>query len=212
MLGDSMDQYNLDSRDADLKKLAQESLQNRDLFIKLKNGIRSREKTVRTNSLNVLMILSENNGEFLYPDWEYFHEMLKSTNAYDQYVAIYLLASLTAVDKDKKFESIFDEYYGILEGDKTLTASHVVLNSALIASNKPELRSMIIERLINTDNTFNGMQKDLIKVYAIETLRKIKVEGEEKSTIEKFVKSQLKNSSSRTRSAAKCYIDRCELD
>jgi hypothetical protein len=211
-IGDFMDQYNLDSRDIDTKKLAQESLQNRDLFSKLMKGLRSSEKTERTNSLNVLMILSENNGEFLYPHWDYFHEMLKRGNSYDQYVAIYLLASLTSVDIENKFEIIFDEYYGILAGDKTMTASHVVLNSAKIASNKPELKSLIIEKLINTDNTFKGIQKDLIKVYAIETLRKIKPTTEERSIIEDFVKSQLDNSSSRTRSAAKCYIDRCELD
>ena len=183
-----------------------------DLFIKLKNGIRSGEKTLRTNSLNVLLTLSENNGEFLYPHWDYFHEMLKSGNVFDQYGAIYLLASLTSVDKENKFESLFDEYYEIMDGEKIMPASHVVLNSAKIISNKPELRSAIIKKLINTDDTFKGMQKDLLKVYAIETLRKIKPEGEEKVIIENFIRSQLNNSSSKTRSAAKCYIDRCGPD
>jgi hypothetical protein len=116
------------------------------------------------------------------------------------------------VDKEKKFESLFDEYYGIMEGEKIMLASHVVLNSAKIISNKPELRSAIIKKLINTDDTFKGMQKDLLKVYAIETLRKIKPEGEEKVVIENFIRSQLNNSSSKTRSAAKCYIDRCGPD
>ena len=207
-----MDEYNLDSGDVDIKKLAKESMQNMDLFIKLKNGIRSGDKTLRTNSLNVLLTLSENNAEFLYHHWDYFHEMLKSGNVYDQYGAIYLLASLTSVDTENKFESLFDEYYGIMEGEKIMPASHVVLNSAKIISNKPELRSAIIKKLINTDETFKGMQKDLLKVYAIETLRKIKPEAEEKVIIENFIRSQLDNSSSKTRSAAKCYIDRCGPD
>ena len=104
-----MDEYNLDSRDVDIKKLAKESMRNMDLFIKLKNGIRSGDKTLRTNSLNVLLTLSENNAEFLYHHWDYFHEMIKSGNVYDQYGAIYLLASLTSVDTENKFESLFDE-------------------------------------------------------------------------------------------------------
>ncbi len=203
--------YDLDKMDVDTNKLAHKSQDNKDLFDELLKGIRSREKTVRNNSFNTLMILCENNGEYLYPKWDYIHEMLINKNINEQYIAIYLLASLTSVDSENKFETIFDEYFGILDGDKTMTASHVILNSAKIVKNKPGLRSEIIAKLLNTDKIFKGRQKDIIKVYAIETLRKIHPEGEEKIRIENFIKSQLNSPSSRTRSAARCYIDRCDI-
>ena len=201
--------YNLDETGIDTKKLALESLNNTELFRELVNGIRSTHKTVRNNSFNTLMMVAENNGDLLYPEWDYIHEMLIGNNSNEQYVAIYLLAELTAYDSQNKFETIFDEYFGILDGDKTMPASHVILNSAKLIKNKPKLRQEIISKLLNTDNTFRGREKDLLKVYAIETFRKIPTDPVDKTRIEKFIKSQLMSKSSRSRSAAKCYIDRC---
>lgn len=204
--------YDLDETGVDTKKLALESLNNTELFNELVNGIRSTDKNLRNNSFNTLMIVAEKNGDLLYPKWDYIHEMLISSNSNEQYVAIYLLASLTSYDSENKFETIFDEYYGILAGDKTMPASHVILNSSKIIENKPKLRQKIISKLLSTDNTFKGRQKDLLKVYAIETLRRIPADPEDKTRIEEFIKSQLLSKSSRTRSAAKCYIDRCFVD
>lgn len=204
--------YDLDETGVDTKKLAIESLKNTELFNELVNGIRSKDKTVRNNSFNTLMIVAENNGDLLYPKWGYIYEMLIGNNSNEQYVAIYLLASLTAYDSQNRFETIFDEYFGILNGDKTMPASHVILNSGKLIENKPELRQQIISKLLSTDNTFKGRQKDLLKVYAIETLRKIPTDPEDKTRIEEFIKSQLNSKSSKARSAAKCYIDRCIVD
>jgi len=204
--------YDLDKRDVDTKNLAQKSLKNGKLFDSIMKGIRSKEKTVRNNSFNTLMIISENNAEILYLNWDYLHAMLLSNNTNEQYIATYLLANLTSVDSQNKFETIFDEYFGILGGEKTMPASHVILNSGKIAENKPGLRSEIINKLLSTDKIFKGKQKDLIKVYAIETLRKIHAEDEDKIRIENFIKSQLNSSSSRTRSAAQCYIERCDME
>ena len=146
--------YDLDKRDVDTKKLAQKSMDNGDLFDAIMNGIRSKEKTVRTNSFNTLMIISENNAEILYLNWDYLHAMLLSNNTNEQYIATYLLANLTSVDSQNKFETIFDEYFRILGGEKTMPASHVILNSGKIAENKPGLRSEIINKLLSTDKIF----------------------------------------------------------
>ncbi len=207
-----MDRYDLNRKDLDVGKLAEEVLSNKELFQILLNGTQSKDNTVRNSAFNVLMILSEDKGEFLYPQWNYFQEMLKSPNNYHKYIAIYVLASLTRVDSENRFEKIFDDYYKIIEGDKTMTASHVVLNSSKIATNKPELKSEIIEKLMNTDKLHKGRQKELIKAYAIEALSKINPEADDKKRIENFVNSQLDSSSPKTRNAAQCYIDRCELE
>ncbi|UTB31940.1 MAG: hypothetical protein NKF70_10590 [Methanobacterium sp. ERen5] len=204
--------YDLGEKGVDTKKLALESLNNTELFNELIKGIRSKDKIVRTNSFNALMMVADENGDILYPKWDYLHEMLISNNSNEQYVAIYLLANLTAYDTENKFEAIFDDYFSLICGEKTMPASHVILNSGKLIENKPELRPNIIFNLLNTDETFKGRQKDLLKVYVIETLRKIPSDPSDKTVIEEFIKSQLNSSSSRTRSAAKCYVDRCFLD
>ena len=200
----------LDKKDADIKKLAANALNDGELFKELMNGILSKDNTTRQNSFKVLQIISEENPEFLYPYWDQFSEMLKSKNNYHKYIAIYLLADLTAVDSQNKFEEIFDDYFMILGEDKTMTASHVALNSSKIVLNKPELQDKIIDILLNIDSIHQGKQKDLIKAYVIEALRKMYPDLKDKEKVMKFIEEQLDSSSPKTRDLAACFIERCE--
>lgn len=203
-----MDRYDLNVKDLDVEKLASDALSNGKLLKILMNEIQSKNNTVRANAFNTLMILSEDNGELLYPHWDHFQEMLKSSNNYHKYIAVYLLASLTSVDIENRFKNVFDDYYKILEGEKLMTASHVVLNSSRIISNKPELKSKIIEKLLNTDELHKGKQKELIKAYVIDAFENIDIEEEDMERIDNFVKLQLDSSSPKTRNAARHYLDR----
>jgi hypothetical protein len=201
---------NLDEKNMDFEALAREALNNDDLFSELKEGVLSKNNNVRQNSFKALQFLAEEYPEFLYPEWDLFQEMLHSSNNFHKYIAIYILASLTSVDKDKRFEEIFDDYYGILAGDKAMTASHVALNSSVIAHNKPELRSRIVDTLMRIDEIHQGKQKELIKAYAIEALGKIYPEAEDKELIENFIKSQVDSKSPKTRNMAQCFLERCD--
>lgn len=200
---------NLNEKNMDVEGLAREAVNDKELFQELKGGVRSKDNTIRQNSFKAMQLIAEENPEFLYPEWDYFQEMLQSPNNYHKYIAIYILASLTSVDKDNKFEKIFDDYYGILAGDKAMTASHVALNSSVIALNKPDLRSRIVDILISIDEIHQGKQKELIKAYAIEALGKIYPEAEDKELIETFVKSQRDSKSPKTRNMAQCFLERC---
>jgi len=199
----------LDKKDANIEALAQKALPDKNLLQELLDGVLSKDHTIRSNSFRVLTLLSEDHGEFLYPKWKYFQEMLTSSNSYHKNIAINLLANLTKVDVDNKFEAIFEDYYGILAGDKAMNACHVALNSSKIALNKPELKSEIINKLLSVDDIHQGKQKELIKAYVIETLLNIYPEAENKQQrIENFVKSQLDSKSPKTRNMAQCFLDR----
>lgn len=205
-----MSKYDLDEKNIDVEGLAQDAITNEELFQELLRGARSKDDTTRQNSFKSLQIIAEANPQFLYSEWDYFQEMLLSPNNYHQFIAIYILASLTSVDDNKKFEEIFDDYYGILAGDKAMTASHVALNSSVIVKNKPELRSRIIDILMSIDDIHQGKQKELIKAYAIEALLKIHPEAEDQEKIEDFVRTQLGSKSPKTRNMAQCFLDRCD--
>ncbi|MFA0834286.1 MAG: hypothetical protein ACC609_09800 [Methanobacterium formicicum] len=200
---------NLNEKNIDVEGLARDAVNDNDTFQELKDGVRSKDNTIRQNSFKVMQKIAEENPEFLYSEWDYFQEMLQSPNNYHKYIAIYILASLTSVDKDNKFETIFDSYYRILAGDKAMTASHVALNSCVISHNKPNLRSRIVDILMSIDEIHQGKQKELIKAYAIETLGKIYPEAEDKELIENYVKSQRDSKSPKTRSMAQCFLERC---
>ncbi len=204
-----MSKYNLDDKNIDVEALAGNALTDNELFQELLISVRSKDNTIRQNSFKTLQIIAEKDPDFLYPQWDYFHEMLLSSNNFHKYIAIYILASLTKVDCDNKFDNIFQDYYDILAGDKAMNASHVALNSSVIALNKPELKSKIIDQLMNIDSIHQGKQKELIKAYAIEALMKINPEEEDKEKIEEFVRTQLESKSPKTRSMAQCFFERC---
>lgn len=205
-----MSKYDLDKKDANIRALAANALKDEELFNELMVTILSKDNTIRQNSFKTLQIISEENPEFLYPQWDKFTLMLRSKNNFHKYIAIYLLADLTAVDSQNKFEEIFDDYFMILGGDKAMTASHVALNSSKIIHNKPELQDKIIDILLDIENIHQGKQKELIKAYVIEALRKIYPEIKDKEKVMKFIEEQLNSSSPKTRDLAACFIERCE--
>ncbi|MGF7118836.1 hypothetical protein [Methanobacterium oryzae] len=203
-----MSKYNLDKKDINLENLARKTLSDNKLLDELMKGILSKDNTIRGNSFKILESLSEENPEFLYPHWDNFSKMLKSKNNYHRYIAIYLLANLTAIDVENKFEAIFDEYFLILGGDKAMTASHVALNSSKIALNKPELQEKIIDMLLNIDEIHQGKQTEMIKAYVIEALLGIYSEIEDKERVLEFVKAQLESKSPKTRKTAAKFLDK----
>lgn len=204
-----MSEYNLEDKKLDVKNLAKDAISDENLFKKLLSGIKSKDNTVRSNSFQALLIVSKGEPEFLYPEWDYFHDLLLSTNNYHRYIAIYILANLTQADDEDKFSEIFDDYFGILGGEKVMNASHVALNSPTIIKNKPELQSKIIGLLLDIENIHQGKQKDLVRAYVIEALMKIYPDAQDKDNIREFVKSQLESSSPKTRDMASCFLDRC---
>lgn len=205
-----MSSHDLDRKNIDVEALAKDALNDEVLLHELLRGVRSKDDTIRQNSFKSLQIIAEENPHSLYPQWDYFQVMLSSRNNYHKYIAIYILASLTSVDVDNRFEGIFDEYYGILAGDKAMTASHVALNSSIIIRNKPELESRIVDILMSIDDIHQGKQKELIKAYAIESLMKIYPDVSDPQKIEEFVRTQLDSKSPKTRNMAQCFLDRCD--
>lgn len=204
-----MSNYDLDKKDINVKELSEKTLNDNVLLQELLKGVVSKDNTTRSNSFNVLQVISAEKPEILYPQWDYFHNMLMSKNNYHKYIAIYILADLTKVDTENKFENIFEDYYGILAGDKVMTASHVALNSSKIALNKPELQSKILDRLLDIDNIHQGRQKELVKSYVMDALGKMYPEVKDKERIAKFIEEQLDSSSPKTRDLAACFMDRC---
>lgn len=148
--------------------MAVEALQDKEVLSELSEGILSKKDVIRFNSFKALLLISEEHPEALYPKWDFFEDLLDSDNNYLKYVAIYPIANLTRVDTENRFEQIFNEYYSILDDERTMTAARLAANSGKIAEAKPKLRSKITNRLLNIDKAHRGKHKELIKDYAVE--------------------------------------------
>jgi hypothetical protein len=161
----------------------------------LLEALKSKDDTERYGSFDVLLHISEENPQSLYPHWDFLAEMLDSDNAYWKLIAVRLIANLTAADSENRFEQIFDKYYNLLN-DSVIVAGYVTANSGRIARAKPELQAEITNRLLNIDKT-TQKHKDLIKAGAIESFGEYFAEAKDKEKIIEFVRQQLNGESPR---------------
>ena len=119
-------------------------------------------------------------------------------------IAVRILANLTHVDKENRFEGLFDRYYALLN-DSVIVAGHLAACSGTISKAKPELRSNITQQLLNIDKIMQK-HKDLVKAYVIDAFYEYFREAENKSEILQFVRGQLNSRSPKTRKKAKQFL------
>jgi hypothetical protein len=190
------------------KKLAKKAIKDKGLLPELLQGILAKEDKTRYTSFRALMNICEEQPALLYPHWDHFVELLNRENTHSKYIGCYLLASLTAVDRDSKFEEIFDKYYSLLDDKSVIPAAHVARNSGKIVIAKPELESRITERLLSIDATRHEPgHKELIKSEAIVAFNEYFAVAKDKKKITEFVKQQAKSKSPKARKTAKKFLE-----
>ena len=198
----------LTKKDVDTEFIAEKALKDKDVLSALYEGILSKTDTVRENSFKALLLISETHPEVLYPHWDYFANLLDSTNSYTVYIGMYIIAHLVKVDTENIFDKVFDRYYSIFSGKRTMTAAHAAKLSGKIAIYKPALQGKITERLLSIDEIHKGSQKELIKGYAIEAFSEYFEEAEDKEEILEFVRGQLQSTSPKTRKTAEEFLEK----
>jgi len=195
--------------EATAKELAKKAIKEKELLPELLQGILSKEDKTRYTSFKALMFICEQQPDLLYPHWDHFASLLDRENTHSKYIASYLLASLTAVDADGKFEEIFDKYYSLLDDRSIIPAAHVARNSSKIVKSKPELEPKITGRLLRIDETHHKPgHKELIKSEAIVAFNEYFEAATDKEKIAEFVKEQTKSKSPKTRKNAKEFLER----
>jgi len=203
----------MNNKDVDIRTVAEKALEDDSLLLELLDGLKSKEETFRYNCSKVLTLISQEHGELLYPKWDYFAESLNSNNTYWKISTILIIANLTKIDTDNKFEKFFEEYYGLIDDRSMITAIYAANNSGKIVKTKPALEAKITDRLLNIDETHhNSDRRDLIKAGIMEAFNRYFEETTEKEKIIEFVKQQLKSSSPKARKIAKEFLKERQLN
>ena len=199
-----LDQIN--KKDIPINKFVQRALINQNLFSEIINGLTSKNDVIRFNCHKILTKISEENPNQLYKKWNLLEDLLKSQNNYHKLIAIELIANLTKVDVENKFDEIFNEYYSTLNSQKTMVAGHLAGVSGKIAKNKPKLQNKITKRLLNIDKTHQGKQVELIKAYIIDAFTEYFEEVKNKEAIIRFIQQQINSKSPKTRKKAQDFL------
>jgi hypothetical protein len=145
-----------------LQKLADKSMTIEELFQRVKHdfgllpevlkGISSSKAAIRYGCAKVLTDLSEEHPEKLYSYIDSFIDLLDSEYRILTWNAMAIIANLARVDKDKKFDAIFDKYYSFLNDEYMVTVANVVGHSGKIALAKPHLIQKITDELLKVEN------------------------------------------------------------
>jgi len=195
------------------EELRQKVKQDFDLLPVLLKGVSSPKATVRYGCAKVLMDLSEEYPEKLYPHMNAFIELLDSKHRILTWNAMAIIANIAKVDKDQKFDAIFDKYYSFLNNEYMVTVANVVGNSGKIALAKPHLLHKITAELLKVENIsvtphLTEECKRVIAEKAIGTFDLFfdKMEEREKKKVFSFVERQLDSSRRTLRTKAADFL------
>ncbi len=163
-------QPDLNDKNMNVENMASKALKKEGVLSNLIDNLTTKNETVRYNCSKTLNLLSEEHPEVLYPKLDFFVELLNSDHTYWKLSVIPIIANLTRIDTENKFERIFDEYYRLLEDKSMIPAAWIADYSGRIARAKPELQTRITEKLLSIDKTHHHPERrDLIKAGAIES-------------------------------------------
>ncbi len=194
-------------KNVSVESIKKEVIANKKLLTATVNGIFSDKAEMKFKCGKVIQKLSEDKPEAIYPYWDKFTALLDSENTFIKSIALAIIANLTKVDTEKKFEELFDKYFSFLNDRSMITAANLVSYSGAIAKAKPELESKITDKLVNIDKTHHSQEcKNIIKGKAILSFHEYFDQSKDKKVILNFVKGELKNSRTATKKKAEKFL------
>ena len=193
------------------EQLLEKVRHNYDLIPELLSGISSSKPTIRYGCGKILMDISEEKPEKLYPYMDFFINLLESKYRILTWNAIIIIANLTKIDNENKFESIFEKYYSLLENDYMVTVANVVGNSGKIALAKPHLTQKITDKLLTVDNISTTPHlseecKRVITEHAIKSFNMFFPQIKQKEKVISFVKKHLNSSRKTLRTESENFL------
>jgi hypothetical protein len=166
----------------------------------------------------VLVELSKNHPAKLYPHLAFFVSLLDSKRRILVWNAMAAIANLCAVDVDKKFDGVFDKYYGFLNDKYMVTVVNVVGNSTKIALSKPYLVPRITAELLRVEeiSTSAHLTEECKRVIAEQAIKSFNqffnlMGAEDKAKVISFVKKHADSSRASLRKEVALFLRRRSL-
>lgn len=206
-----------------LQRLVDRSLTKEDLLQKVKldgsllptvlKGVSSSQTAIRYGCAKVIMDLSEEQPESLYPHMDFFVDLLDSKYRILVWNAMAIIANLTKVDRERKFDAIFDKYYRFITDEYMVTVANVVGHSGKIALAKPHLIEKITNELLKVEKipTTPHLTEECKRVIAEKAIKSFNIffdKIHQKERVTSFVKCHLDSPRATLRRAAQNFLDK----
>jgi len=191
-----------------IEDVAEEVLRDPELLPKLLAGISSKNPRVKFGAAKTLRLMSEKNPKMLYSKVGFFANLIDSKNNILKWIAMDIIANLTAVDSHDEFNRLFKKFYGYLYEGSLITAGHVVDNSGKIALSKPDLQDKITDELLKVEKVPlpTSECRNILIGKAINAFNVYYNEVDDKDKVISFVKRQLNNPRKATKNKAEKFL------
>ena len=201
----------LGKKEVKAEEIAKNVIEDPSLLPEIFDGISSTSPRIRYGFDKILRIISEENPEKLYSQMDFFIDLLDSDKRILKWNALYIIANLTKVDVENRFDDIFDKYYGLLNAEYMVTVANVVGNSGKLAKAKPHLTQKITNELLKIENLtikshLTQECKNIILGHAISAFGTYFDQIENKDEVISFVKRQLNNTRNATKVKAEKFL------
>jgi hypothetical protein len=208
-----------------LQQLAEKSIMRKELLAAvekdftllptLMTGVSSPKANVRYSCASTLVNLTEKHPEKLYGHMDFFVSLLDSKHRILLWNGMAAIANLCSVDVDKKFDAIFDKYYGFLDNEYMVTVANTVGNSARIARAKPYLAPKITTALLRVSeiSTTPHLTEECTRVIAEKAVESFDqffdlLAPKEKTKVLAFVKKHIDSSRVSLRKNAQTFLQK----
>ena len=209
-----------------LQELADKSITKAELLQKVRqdfgllpiilSGVSSSKAAIRYGCAKVLMDLSETCPDKLYPYMDSFIDLLDSKYRILTWNAMAVIANLTKIDKENKFDAVFDKYYSFINDEYLVTVANLIGNSGKIAAAKPHLIKKITNELLKVEHIsitphLTEECKRVIAEHAIKSFDMFFDQVEQKDKVIAFVKRQLQSSRKTLRDKAEKFLKKMSV-
>jgi len=207
---------NLGNKKLTKGKLHQMIEHNFELLPVLVEGMYSQKANIRYGSGKILMDLSEKYPEKLYPYIDSIFRLLDSKYRIIIWNAMAIIANITPVDTEKKFDTVFNKYSSFLKDEYMITVANTIENLGKIAKAKPYLIQKITKEILEVENIkltphLTEECKKVIAEKAIGSFELFFENIEEKKKVLAFVEKQVESSRKSLRSKAAEFVKKhCE--
>lgn len=204
-----------------LQQLADKSMTKEELLKNVKldfsllpivlQGVSSSKAAIRYGCAKVLMDLSEEYPQQLYPYMDFFIDLLDSKYRILTWNAMAVIANLTKIDEDEKFDAVFNKYYRFINDEYMVTVANLVGHSGKIAVAKPYLTEKIANKLLKVEHisTTPHLTEECKRVIAEQAIKSFDMffdEVERKDKVIAFVERQLTSSRKALRDEAEKFL------
>jgi hypothetical protein len=156
---------------------------------------------------NILNI-ARKNPEKIYPNLEFFIELLENENKIIKWTAIDVIGALARVDTAKTVDKLMGKLFGLLNTGNMITAHHAISALTDISLAKPEYQAQISHELMKVEH-YNYETDECRNISIGKVILAISAyfdKLEDKEATLQFVKRQTQNTRNATRKKAGQFL------